>query len=102
MMRRKVTNKRARQPHEATRGSQPINEMMIPRYPQPLRIRGLRAPPVHRPSSSQDPSACTDEYWARWRDANRRQRWYQFCWLVHEVQSRFDAVVECLALQDDP
>lgn len=43
-----------------------------------------------------------EEYWARWREPRRRQRWYQFCSLVQELQFRLDAVLGCLALRDGP
>jgi hypothetical protein len=43
-----------------------------------------------------------DAYWVRWREPGRRQRWYQFCSLVQELQYRLDAVIGCLALRDGP
>ncbi len=43
-----------------------------------------------------------DAYWTRWREPNRRQRWYQFCAQVQELQLRLDAIVGCLALRDGP
>lgn len=41
-----------------------------------------------------------DAYWRRWLEPKRKQRWLRFCYLVHEVQCKVDARIECLVLHD--
>jgi hypothetical protein len=40
------------------------------------------------------------EYWRRWLEPKRKQRWLRFCLLLHEIEGNFDASVECLSLHD--
>ena len=40
------------------------------------------------------------KYWDRWLEPKRKQRWLRFCYLLHEIQGKVDADIECLSLGD--